>query len=101
MIEPVIDSAPQDWEHITLGELCHRGGGDIQTGPFGTQLHAADYVSAGIPVVMPQSIGDNVILAGRVARIGPEDADHGPGEFDVYVRMSPSGPPAPACRAWA
>src|SRR5262249_23606567 len=58
----------------TLGELCRSGGGDIQTGPFGSQLHASDYVSSGIPSVMPQNIGDNVIIEDGIARITPADA---------------------------
>lgn len=35
---------PDHWEFTTLGEVCRRGGGNIQTGPFGSQLHASDYV---------------------------------------------------------
>src|SRR5262249_5326051 len=55
-------------------ELCRSGGGDIQTGPFGSQLHASDYVSNGIPSVMPQNIGDNVVIEDGIARITPHDA---------------------------
>ena len=32
---------PDDWGYTTLGIACDRGGGDIQTGPFGSQLHAS------------------------------------------------------------
>jgi len=42
--ENLLGFLPDTWEQITLGETCARGGGDIQTGPFGSQLHAADYV---------------------------------------------------------
>ena len=49
------------WRETSLGALCVAGGGDIQTGPFGSQLHASDYVSVGIPVVMPTNIADNVV----------------------------------------
>lgn len=63
------------WEVTTLGEVCRRGGGNIQTGPFGSQLHASDYVDAGIPSIMPQNIGDNRILEDGIARIAPEDAE--------------------------
>ncbi|MFD8163345.1 restriction endonuclease subunit S [Streptomyces malaysiensis] len=61
------------WRRITLGELCTAGGGGIQTGPFGSQLHAADYVDRGTPSVMPQNIGDNFINDAGIARIGDED----------------------------
>ncbi|XKH55244.1 restriction endonuclease subunit S [Citricoccus nitrophenolicus] len=63
-----------DWQATTLGAVCKAGGGGIQTGPFGSQLHAADYVESGIPSVMPQNIGENVIIEDGIARITEEDA---------------------------
>lgn len=71
--EVLFESLPHTWEPTSLGEACKRGGGDIQTGPFGSQLHAADYVSQGIPSIMPQNIGDNRINENGIARITPED----------------------------
>ena len=59
----------------TLGEVCRRGGGSIQTGPFGSQLHASDYVADGIPFVMPTNIGENRIIEDGIAPITKEDAD--------------------------
>lgn len=41
----------------------------IQTGPFGSQLHAYDYVESGIGVVMPQDLGENMIIQTKMARI--------------------------------
>ena len=73
-IEEVVGSIPGDWEYSTLGEACRRGGGDIQTGPFGSQLHASDYVLDGIPSIMPQNIGDNRVIVDGIARIGSADA---------------------------
>ncbi len=72
--EELVGPAPGGWEYTTLGMACQRGGGDIQTGPFGSQLHAADYVPLGIPSIMPQNIGDNRIVEDGIARITPEDA---------------------------
>jgi len=63
-----------NWEVVPLGEACQRGGGNVQTGPFGSQLHASDYVSEGIPSVMPQNIGDNRIVYTGIARVSTEDA---------------------------
>jgi type I restriction enzyme S subunit len=61
------------WERTTLGAICESTGGGIQTGPFGSQLHASDYVEDGIPSVMPQNIGDNVIVENGIARISVAD----------------------------
>ena len=74
MIEELIGPVPEGWEYKTLGRVCKEGGGDIQTGPFGSQLHASDYVPAGIPSIMPQNIGDNSIVEDGIARITPLDA---------------------------
>lgn len=59
----------------TLGALVESGTGFIQTGPFGSQLHARDYVEDGIPVVMPQQLGDNEIRTSDIARVGKQDRD--------------------------
>lgn len=75
MSESLIGILPPGWTTLTLGQICEAGGGSIQTGPFGSQLHASDYVPEGIPSVMPQNIGDNVIMDDGIARIRPSDAD--------------------------
>lgn len=59
----------------TLGELVDSGEGFIQTGPFGSQLHAHNYVEIGIPVVMPQQLGDNKIRIDGISRVGERDRD--------------------------
>lgn len=64
-----------NWEITTLGEVCRRGGGHIQTGPFGSQLHASDYVSVGVPSIMPVNIGNNQIDSNEIAKIRMEDAE--------------------------
>ena len=53
---------------ITLGEIA-----SIITGPFGSQLHMKDYVDSGIPVIMPQNIGNRVVVENGIARISESD----------------------------
>lgn len=65
---------PAAWTLMTLGELLDLDGGSVQTGPFGSQLHAADYVSEGIPSVMPKNISIEGINESDIARITEEDA---------------------------
>lgn len=75
MGNPTVGEAPEHWEFTTLGEVCDRGGGNIQTGPFGSQLHASDYVEEGIPSIMPVNIGDNRLIEADIKRITEEDAE--------------------------
>lgn len=63
-------TAPQA---MTLNDVVRLTGGVLQTGPFGSQLHASDYVTEGTPLVMPINLGDNVIREEGIARIGDED----------------------------
>jgi type I restriction enzyme S subunit len=51
---------PERWEETTLRHL----GVEVQTGPFGSQLHAEEYVEGGWPVVNPANLRD-----GRIRRI--------------------------------
>ena len=71
----VIGEVPTHWEITTLGEVCRRGGGNIQTGPFGSQLHASDYVPVGVPSIMPTNIGENRIVEDGIVRITEHDAN--------------------------
>jgi type I restriction enzyme S subunit len=70
----IFEDIPANWELTTLGDVCKRGGGYVQTGPFGSQLHASDYVQEGIPTIMPVNIGNNQILTEGIARISEKDA---------------------------
>jgi hypothetical protein len=39
-------------QEITIGEFVSLGEAEIKTGPFGTQLKAAEYVDVGTPVTL-------------------------------------------------
>lgn len=45
------------WKHFTVQDFIKRGEATLQTGPFGTQLHASDYVEEGTPVINVRNIG--------------------------------------------
>lgn len=71
--ETEIGDVPEDWDVKPLGAI-EQSGGSIQTGPFGSLLHASDYVEIGIPFVMPKDLTDDAkILTDTIARIGSDD----------------------------
>lgn len=63
-----------EWPSATLADACSDGG-TIQTGPFGSQLHKADYKTAGIPVIMPTNIRNGRIVEDAIAYIDLADAE--------------------------
>ena len=58
----------------TIGAMCDQFGGEVQTGPFGSQLHASDYSEYGIPVVMPQDLVDGGISPKNIATVDESHA---------------------------
>ena len=71
---PIVDGVPQGWQRKALESVCASGDG-IQTGPFGSQLHQADYSDEGVPVVMPKDIIGFRISVASIARIPESLAD--------------------------
>lgn len=60
-----------EWKEYKLGEVA-----DVQTGPFGSQLHQSDYVAYGIPSIMPVNIGNRLdIITDKIVYVSEEDAD--------------------------
>ena len=58
------------WEKVKLGEIST----NIQTGPFGSQLHQSDYEADGLPVIMQKDIVNGSISELGIARIGEQMA---------------------------
>ncbi len=63
----------EGWRDTRLGEVVEPRRG-LQTGPFGSQLHASDYVADGIPVVMPRDLAGNVISDDISAQVSADTA---------------------------
>ena len=56
------------WVNVTLGEIST----NIQTGPFGSQLHQSDYSEDGTPVVMPKDLVAGHISVQSIARVSED-----------------------------
>ena len=56
---PWLGEVPKHWEVKPLGNIS----ANIQTGPFGSQLHAEDYVEDGVPVINPAHIQAGYIVS--------------------------------------
>ena len=60
----------EEWKEYKLGEIAQ-----IQTGPFGSQLHQSDYVDDGVPCIMPTNIGKNLdVVSDGIVHISENDA---------------------------
>jgi type I restriction enzyme S subunit len=62
---------PAHWEVVPLRHL----GCEIQTGPFGSQLHADEYIEGGIPVVNPINLQDGRIVLSEDVTVSVSTAD--------------------------
>lgn len=84
-----IGKIPASWQVVRLGELCATDRGILQTGPFGSQLHAADYKECGIPVINPTHMGTNTVVEEQLPLISEQDAKrlsrHSLKEGDILI----------------
>ncbi|WP_035497280.1 restriction endonuclease subunit S, partial [Citrifermentans bremense] len=60
------------WETYLIGELVDSGLADIQTGPFGTQLKASDYIHIGTPVINVRNIGYSDLRTEKLEYVGDQ-----------------------------
>ena len=67
--ESAIGWIPKEWEAIRVKDILEDSGSHLQTGPFGSQLHAREYTFEGVPFVMPQNINNGKIDENEIARI--------------------------------
>jgi type I restriction enzyme S subunit len=71
-VEPIYGDLPDSWQMITLGSLIADGHAELQTGPFGTTLHASAYRPTGTPVVAVLHLGDNRLRHVNLPRVDDE-----------------------------
>jgi len=57
-----------EWKEYKLGEIA-----DVQTGPFGSQLHMSDYQDEGTPIITVEHLGDNRIIHNNLPLVGDDD----------------------------
>jgi type I restriction enzyme S subunit len=63
------------WRSLTVGNLVEAGVANIQTGPFGTQLKASNYVEEGTPVINVRNIGFGDLKPEKLEFISDETAE--------------------------
>lgn len=68
-----LGTIPEGWEVNPIGKECKQGGGSIQTGPFGSQLHAKDYKENGIPIITVEHLMEGKILHQNLPLVGEAD----------------------------
>jgi len=64
---------PVEWEVVELGYYTKKGRGGIQIGPFGSQLHANDYVDEGTPIITVEHLIDYRISHHNLPKVSMED----------------------------
>jgi type I restriction enzyme S subunit len=57
-----------EWKEYKLGNVA-----EVQTGPFGSQLHMSDYKTIGTPIITVEHLGENKILYNNLPLVGDED----------------------------
>jgi type I restriction enzyme S subunit len=66
-----LEEIPTSWSEITIRHLSEL----LQTGPFGSQLHAHEYVIGGTPVINPSHMSAGRIIPERDCSIDDDTAD--------------------------
>lgn len=71
--DSLLGRVPKEWEVGRLIDYCKTGKGNIQTGPFGSQLHAEDYVQEGMPIITVEHLIDEKIAHENLPLVGKSD----------------------------
>ena len=72
-IEAIYGPLAKNWRMVRLKDLVENGTAELQTGPFGTMLHASAYQPKGTPVIAVQHIGENSLRQGEYPLVDDDD----------------------------
>ena len=64
-----LGDVPERWAVLRLRDCGH-----VQTGPFGSQLHADEYITGGVPVINPSNLVDGRLSPDQDGTITPSKA---------------------------
>jgi type I restriction enzyme S subunit len=67
--DAIYGDLPQGWLLTSVAHLIEEDEADVQTGPFGTMLHASSYRETGTPVVAVRNIAENRLDHTEVPRV--------------------------------
>ncbi len=70
-----LGKVPDEWGIVRVKLLEGNDTSVVQTGPFGAQLHASDYLDEGIPLILIRNVRDLKIDETDIPRISEEDAE--------------------------
>jgi type I restriction enzyme S subunit len=59
---------PTDWKEVRLGDISN-----VKTGPFGSALHASDYVVEGTPIITVEHLGEFRLQGENAPLVGKKD----------------------------
>lgn len=59
---------PEQWTVSTIGAIA-----DVKTGPFGSALHADDYVQDGTPIITVEHLGETGLTRQNLPKVSEED----------------------------
>jgi type I restriction enzyme S subunit len=65
---------PPGWEEQTIKELGNGLSSTVQTGPFGAQLHAKDYLEDGVPLLLIRNLIDGRLNVAGMPKVSEKDA---------------------------
>ena len=69
-----LGEVPEHWSCISLKNIEPYNSQMVQTGPFGAQLHASDYVDEGVPLILIKNVRNLSIDDSDIPKISIEDA---------------------------